>query len=430
MVIKNKLKYKMKSIAKFFAFLALVLTSVFAIGFVSAQPEIAVMDVYLNSHFVDTATFSVERDTTLSVKVLFQTSDLSEEGEVKVKAWIDGYRNDIEAETERFDIFAGRLYSKTLNLKLPGDMEEGEYTLHVLVTGKESVLGDSSKEISLAIQRSNYKTEILSVDLALPAVVKAGESLTATTVVKNRGSHKLEDSYVKAEIAELGLSRTIYIGDLYANDYADNTERDTKTVTLSFQIPSGTEAGTYTLKVTAYNLDATAEDSDTFKVEGVVKTAEMPVSDVMSISAVADRKQVKAGEEASYEMVLINLGDAPLTVELKTAGLEGWAKSSISKSIVVLAAKGSEVISLDLAADESALSGSHIFSVQAISNGKLLASKNLVAEVEGKESESGVALWVVISILGAIALALLITLVVLLVKQGKSAEGRPEEIYY
>ncbi len=422
-------------IGKLFAFLALVATSILAFSFASAQPEIAAMNVYLNSHFVDTEVFSVERGTILNVKVLFKTSDISEEGEVRVKAWIDGYRDSIEAETERFDIFPNRIYSKSLNLRLPSDMEEGEYTLHVLVTGKQSIGGDSYKQINLAVQRSNYKAEILSIDLALPAVVKAGESLMATTVVKNRGSHKIEDIYVKAEIVELGLSKTIYIGDLYARDYADNTERDTKVATFSFSIPKNTKSGDYTLKITASSLDASAEKSASFKVEGIagITEEETGVSDMLTILTPSERKEVEAGKTVSYEIVLVNLANTPITLELKVIGVEGWAKASLSKSLIVLPAKGSETISVNLEVDESALTGGHIFSVQAISNNKLISSKNLVAEVKGKAIEKEAretGLWIVVAILGAIALALLITLIVLLVRERTAEEEKPEEIYY
>ncbi|MEM1535288.1 MAG: hypothetical protein QXE64_00745 [Candidatus Pacearchaeota archaeon] len=427
----------MKSL-KLIGLLMLVLTGIFAFSvaisaFAAAQPEIAVMDVYLNSHYVSSETFSIERGSTLSVKVLFLTSDISESGEVRVKAWIDGYRNEIKAETERFDIFAGRLYSKTLNLRLPDDMEDGLYTLHVLITGKQALLGDTSREIALAVQRSNYLAEVLSVNLDLPAVIEAGKTLTATAVIKNRGSHKLEDIYVKAIISELGIEKTVYIGDLYARDYADDTERDTKVVAFSFSIPSNAESKTYTLHVIASNPDASAEKSANFEVKGKVIEGETKVTETLTITTPSERAEVNAGEKARYEVVLINMGLSPLTIELSLSGLEGWARGSLSKTALVLPPRSSDTVTIELTADESALSGAHIFSLQATSAGKLIASKNLVAEVKGKELKAGgagnIGLWIAIAILAAIALAMFITLIVLLVRQPKQVE-KVEEIYY
>ncbi|MEM2932974.1 MAG: hypothetical protein QW622_02085 [Candidatus Pacearchaeota archaeon] len=423
----------MKSI-KILAFLLLVFASVFASGFVSAQPEIAVMDVYLNSHYVGSNdVFSIERDSVLSVKVLFQTSDVSESGEVRVKAWIDGYRKSIEAQTGRFDIFAGRLYSKTLNLDLPADMSEGLYTLHVLITGAQSLFGDASKEVTIAVQRSNYKTEILSVDLALPAVVDAGKTLNANAVIKNRGSHKLEDIYVRATIPELGLSKVIYIGDLYPYDYADNTERDTKVVSFSFVIPSNVKSKSYVLSVVASNPDISFEKSATFEVKGTeVESEEVSVTQELTISTPNERKQIEAGKTATYEVILINLATKPLTIELNVVGTENWAKAELSKSFLTLPAKSSEAVTFSLNVNEDALTGSHIFSLQAKSNGVIIASKNFVAEIEGREFEqtSNLGFWIAIAILAAVALGLLITLIVLLIKQSEASEVKTEEIYY
>jgi uncharacterized membrane protein len=419
---------------KIYWLIGLIAIAVLALGFVSAQPEIASMEVYLNGHAVTSEVFSVERGDMLGVKVLFQVSDTSEVGEVKVKAWIDGYRKTIEASTERFDVFPGRLYSKTLSLSLPADMEEGEYTLHVMITGKESLLGDSYKEITLAVQRTSYKAEILSVDLALPAVVNAGETLVANVVVKNRGSHKLEDIYVRASIPELGLARNIYIGDIYPNDYADNTERDTKSINIGFVIPKEVASGKYTLVVKAENEDTVAEKQAEFEVKGKITTEQTAqTTDAIALSVATDRKTIEAGKADSFTIVLTNLKDKPLMVELDVVGVSGWATAELP-SVITLNPKEGKVISLNLKVAESALAGSHVFSIKASADTTTI-TKNLVAEVtraaeaQAKKASS-IGFWIAIIVLAAIAVALLIALIVVAAKKASVEEEKPEEIYY
>jgi hypothetical protein len=411
--------------------LAILFAFVLAFTSIAANTEamgIAYMDVYLNGHYVDEDTiFSVERGTTLSIRVLFQTTAwLEPPQEVKIKAWIDGYRKSIEAETERFDIIGGRTYAKSLFLYLPNDMDEGIYTLHVMITGNVQPGGESYKKFTIQVQRSNYRLQILSVDLALPASIKAGENLVGTAVVKNRGSHKLEDVYVIAEIPELKMTKRIYVGDLYPKDYNDNTERDTKSVAIVFSIPTETTSGIYTLKVKAYNEDAQAEASENFEVIGKKTEKETPqISLVVSETS----KKVKAGDTIDYELTIVNTNE-PLTLQLKAIGTEGWAKARFDKPIITLQKNGVERVKLTLEVEKDALEGSHIFSVQLLKDNEVVLAKNLIAEVERKEEISNVWVWVVIGILALIALALLITLIVILVKKREEVEEKPEEIYY
>lgn len=392
------------------------------------------MNVYVNGHYIDEGTiFSVERGTTLSVRVLFGTTYEipSTTKEVKVKAWIDGYRKEIKAETERFDIVPGRTYSKSLFLYLPRDMKEGIYTLHVMITSNTEVPGESYKTFKIEIQRANYDIEVLSVDLSLPTTVKAGERLNAIAVIKNRGSHKLEDVYVKAQIPQLGMVKTIYIGDLYPYDYLDNTERDTKTVALHFDIPTSAKAGIYTLNVKAYNEDTSEEVSKNFEVIEVKDDKKEKEEVKINIVTLEKTKKVKAGEKTEYDIVLTNLYKDPVTIQLEVQGLTGWATGNFDKKIVYLPPGSSEFVKLTLNIDEEALEGSHIFSIQVIYNGNVIATKNLIAEVEARKTEvrESLWIWVIVAILGAITLALLITLIVLLTKK-REVEEKPEEIYY
>lgn len=431
-----KNKNKMKKLFALFLFLFVVVSSLALTTM--ALPKIQWMNVYVNGQLIDSNNiFGIERGTTATIRVVFETTNIftvpnegnGETNLVTVRAWIDGYRERIEDETERFDLFSGRTYTKTLLLSLPSDMEEGQYTLHVMVSGTQSVPGESYKEYTIAIQRRAYEADILSVDFALPAEVNAGESITATAVIKNRGSHKLEDVFLKAEIPELNISKTMYLGDLYPYDYQDNTERDTKTVTFSLEVPEATQSGTYTLKIIAYNSEVSKEIEKTFNVIG--RTEEQQPAELVNVVAIESEKEVMQGNTVRYQLIITNMGDTTKTLQLNVLGVEAWATANLNKQIITIAPKSTGVVEVTLNVDENALIGSHVFTVQVLEESNVVATKNLIAKViEGKKVKSEIWIWVVVAILAVIAIILLVSLIVILTKKGRGVEEKPEEIYY
>ena len=96
---------------------------------------------------------SIERGETISVKTIFKSNVDHEE--VKVKTWINGYKEDIEDETSLFDMFAGYSYVKTLYLEIPEDIDATEdYTLHVeIMDGVFIVTGSKDDKRNKRIRR-------------------------------------------------------------------------------------------------------------------------------------------------------------------------------------------------------------------------------------------------------------------------------------
>ena len=69
----------------------------------------------------DTSYIVVERGQDIQIDVWINgktTAPATSIDNVRVKAWIEGYRTDIYKETERFAVIAGKKYSKYLSLKM------------------------------------------------------------------------------------------------------------------------------------------------------------------------------------------------------------------------------------------------------------------------------------------------------------------------
>ena len=206
-----------------------------------------------------------ERDSTV-VKVVFKAaSDMSD---VKIHAWINGYREDIEATTGNFDIFKGNQYTKTLTLELPADLDaKDDYTIHVEIESKKELKGLHEAEISATVQRATSELEILSSDLwSYTEGFVAGNTLYADVVLKNTGNHLTEDVFVKVSVPALGVTRTVYAGDIgsYDGDYEDAVKK-----TIALTLPDNAKAGEYELVISAYNSEVSTEDKTAFVIAGI-----------------------------------------------------------------------------------------------------------------------------------------------------------------
>lgn len=212
---------------------------------------------------------AIERDSIMSVRVTFNASE--DMSNVIVRAWINGYREDIEDKTSGFDIFNGTQYTKTLNLPIPADIDaKDNFTLYVKIETKNELHGVDEAQVNLSTQRTSNKLEILSVN---PWSQNTGRLVAGTTfytdvVIKNIGNHLAEDTFVNVSIPELNLERTVYVGDV---DSYDNDYQDTVKTTVSMKLPEDVKSGSYKLVVQAYNSEISTEATQSITVNGVAK---------------------------------------------------------------------------------------------------------------------------------------------------------------
>ena len=237
------------------------------------------------------STLGLERDSTAQVRVVFNSGRDVEE--IHVSTWISGYRKDIEAKTAEFDTFAGNTYSRTLLLQVPKDIDAKDtYTLHVRVEAKQDLSGVDEASISTNVQRLANELEILSLNIydreGETLEFKAGQTLFADVVVKNRGNHMAEDAYVKLSIPELGLERTVYLGDLGRED--GDIHQDTRRVTLSLKLPS--VDGEFDLEVESFNGETSDKQTRQIKIEKLVVTEEEKKDSVVTATTPIDVKLV------------------------------------------------------------------------------------------------------------------------------------------
>ncbi len=361
-----------------------------------------------NGVVLDGNTMTGDVDGVVPVRVTFVAeNDVSD---VRVEVSMDGFRDDVEAETSRFDMIAGNTYTKLLSLKLPSsaDDQSEEYTLKVALTHDGS---NAFEEYTVSMQRSSYTFEIKSVDYS--SKVNAGDVFPVSVVVKNTGYNRMDDTYVVVSIPALGVSTRGYVGDLVTTNEDDDNEdkEDSMYRTVYLKIPAGVASGVYEMKVEAYNDDAETAVTQLISVGSSASSV---------VLAAVKNQDLTSGETVTYDLVIVNSMNSIQVYELNS--VSGDALSVSVPSVVTVGPDASEVVSIAVIAASDAEVGTYTFSVD-VDGEQTVFGANIVG---GSVSSSVVALTVILVIVFVVLLAVL---VVLLTKKEKPAD-EVETSYY
>lgn len=367
---------------------------------------------------VDTVS-GIEAGETIPVKIVFEAVD--DASDVTVKAWIDGYRSDITSKTGRFELVDGSVYTKTLSLNLPSDIDPltDDYTLIIRISNQDN---SNEQDYKLKLQRESYNLGVLSVEV--PQSATPGSTVAVDVVLKNVGMHDLEDIFVKVRIPDLGIERKVYFGDLYPLDEdevgigeREANRQDATERRVYLEIPDNAKSGIYSVEVEAFNVDSIDLVKKSLVIFGVEQ-----VSNVLSG---VGSKNLAAGQEVTYEFVIVNSGSKMKVYTLTPQEAEGLIIEV--EPIVVVPAESSETVTVTVRATESVKEGTHVATVKVESEGSFINTVSFSANVEkaAAVSSSVVVLTVVLAI---VFVVLLIILIVLLTR--KPAQSETEETSY
>jgi len=365
-------------------------------------------------------TIGIEAGETIPVKVIFTATENA--SDVKLKVWIDGYRSEIQDRTGEFELVDESTYSRTFSLTVPSDIEPTEdYKLIVRISDKTK---SYEEEFDLKLQRESYKSEVLSVDA--PDKATPGSTIAVDVVVKNRGMHELEDVFVKAKISDLGVERRVYFGDIDPQDECDydddcdGNREDAVDGRIYLTLPKNAKAGTYSLEVEVYNSDFTETAKKTLVVSGESETSEI-------LSGVTSRA-IAVGEEATYDLVIVNSGDEIKVYTLTPEDATGLIVEV--DPIVTVAADSSETVEVTVKATDSAEEGTQTVAVNVESGGELVERAVFSVNVE-KATRTASSVVVLTIVLAIVFIVLLIVLIVLLTgKKSSTSEVEEETSYY
>ena len=363
----------------------------------------------------DTIILSEKTGATVPIKVQVTNDENETLNDVKIK--VEVLNSDVETETSEDDFLSGRTYTKYMTLKLPQNIKEDtskDYRLVVTVTSDE---GDYRVVYNpFTVQRENYNLEVLSVETAKS--VTAGSAFGVNVVLKNRGSHRLDDAFVTVRIPALDVEKKAYFGDLTPVDSCngDCDNEDAVERTMFLQIPSDAKAGIYNLEVEASNEDASSTTTKSIAVTG----SEQRTDVLASVTS----KEVKSGEATTYDIVIINSGDKIAVYDIVPESAQNLVVS-IDDSVVTVPADSSRTVKVNVQAGE--VMGTFNFAVNVNSQDKLVKRVNFTANVGKKTIASNVMILTVV--LAIIFVVLLIVLIVLLTRKPEKTEEFGESYY-
>ena len=408
------MEYK-KFLVSLVAILAVVLTiaaNVSAANFASID-SVEVNGVVVNSG--STVNVGTIAGNTVPVKVNF--NGLIDATDVRLKAWISG-ASGYSYSSSRFDVYAGSSYSNTVAVQIPFDIDPTEgLELHVSLESQDS--GEADEQvINLAAQRESYLVEIL--DANIDSQVQAGDNVPVDVVLKNRGAHFAEDTFVKVSIPELGVSQRAYFGDMSPVDQSDPDKEDASERRMVLRIPSSARAGVYTVQIEAYNGDSST-----------VLTRKLAVVGAGSDSIVAVDSQSKTfavGEQADYTVTLVSPGNTIKVYNLIVQSSSDNLKVDLESPVVAVPAGSSETVKVRVTASKA---GNYTFSVNIQSSGDLVSRQSFAANVMGSSANglSGSTAVVLTVVLAIVFVVLLVVLIVLLTRKPEKTQEFGESYY-
>ena len=422
--MKKAINIKMNSKFVLVSLIA-VLTAVMLGAFASAATNVVADSLGLTNEYIeidrtqDTGTVAVVAGETLPLEFWFTANENA--SDVFVSAWIQGHRSE-RTEIEFADLIAGSDYKAKLSFQIPDDLDPEENL--VLVTRVEADSGTWESESDLKGQRVADNLEILLVDM--DSTAKAGSTVAVSVVVKNMGRHEAEDTLVSVKIPELNILKTAYFEDLSPEDECNDDddgecdEDDARERKLFLNIPSDAKAGTYKVEITAFN-----DDTESSVVKNLAVSATEVVGGSKAL-ANPSSKTFAVGEEAVYELVLVNSGNKIAVYNLAPEASDDLT-ISLSDSVATVPAGSSKAVKVYVKAIKE---GTFNFAVVATSDDGFSGKSDYTATVSGRASAVSNNNIVVLTIVLAIVfVVLVIILIVLLTRKPQKSEEFGESYY-
>lgn len=390
--------------------------------------SVKVNGISINVADPDAKTLYVERSETLDLKVeLVGTGNVED---VRVRAEIEGYDDDISDKTSQFDVQTNLTYTKSLSLDVPNDVDSSEeYVLVIIVADKSDSI---NLEVPLKIEEARHDLRISDVLLRPSNSIEAGKPLFVGVRVENLGAKRENDIKVSVTVPELGLSVADYLDRLYTEEQEDD-DSDTKNSAqlddLYVTIPEDVVSGDYKLIVKlSYNRGREETSMEktisvicnkgtgsgcleclTINTAGQTTTCSSAstTSNVEAIVSIDTTTQtIVQGEGAVYKVAFANLGKIAKVYSLNIVGITSWATARVDPTSIVVAPGETGEMYAYVSANENAAEGAHDFSIQVKSAGSVIKEVAVEANVIGSTSGFG---W------SSLRKGLMVTFIVLLV---------------
>ncbi len=293
--------------------------------------------------------------------------------DVNVEARILDSNNERVGDKVEVDI--GHLESDddetvTMSMALPSDLDEGTYTVEIVVTGdveSGAVMYMNTQldaeTLSFDVERHDHSLTIDSVEHNSNA--EAGDAYSVAVTVTNNGLNYEENVVITVSMAGATTTSSVFAID----------ENDEIVQYFNLNIPSDAQNSE------VLTVLVNGEDTSDRYVSEVNVGASATVSSA-GLSASVDAVSKNVGSEGTaYMVTLVNNGDSTRTVGVSVGGVQGWATATVTPQTLTLTPGSSGVASVYVNPSDSA-EGTNAFTVYVSEGNQVVSSVGLTATVD------------------------------------------------
>jgi hypothetical protein len=360
---------------------------------VTTDYSVEANDILVSDGVVATVedTLSVVAGDSIDLVIKFTAAVSS--SDLKLRAEIEGNKEDVTATTELFDVEAGKTYTKTLKLEIPSDFEDDELSNTVTLNLKMWNSADKTEITGIVLGNQKPSHDVAIKSVITSRTMDAGETSSVEVMLENIGYNDADDLYVTVSIPELDIEEVAYFGDLVSlEDAANDDEEKTATGKFYLEIPYTAEAGKYTLIVEVEN-----DEASSFVKKDITVTNAIP----------------EIAMKSGTDLVLINPTNKLVVYKLV------YQSNEVT---VILPAASTKTVPIEVPT-----SGDYSFDISVFSGDNLLST----VKFNGTNSTMPVTspVFVLTVILAIVFLVLLVALVVLITKKPQKTEEFGESYY-
>lgn len=226
--------------------------------------------------------------------------------------------DDLEEESDEFDVKQGRTSSETLTFEIPKKVDEGEYNLVITVEGEDENSTEHEDEwtLSLEVQKEKHALEIEKASLGTE-VLECTRTTTLELKATNYGRDDEEE--VVSEIKNSALGLNVREEDIeLSDDLFDEDSSYKKTVTIT--APNTLTAGVYPIEVNMYY--ESDKLGDTKIVNLIVKDCAATAAEEVEVEETQDEIEVITPVTSAPKDETVTVYATPVTGETTTAAKE------------------------------------------------------------------------------------------------------------
>jgi len=251
----------------------------------------------------DTVKFDIEVESLFDDDIEEEDIDIED---VFITITIEGIDDDedLEEESDEFDLGPGKDESETLEFEVPLRVDEGDYDVIIEIEGEDQDGFEHKikKEFILEVSKERHYIMIYRLNLN-PSTVKCTRTVTLNAEIMNLGRDEEEDVTLEIMSDELGInSRTSPEYDL-TEDWEDDDNTFEKVIT--FTVPENFAIGTYQITARTYYDSKLSE----------TKTVDLVVEECVPVTPPVEEEE----EEEEEEEVVVDYTEIEIPEEMEEA---------------------------------------------------------------------------------------------------------------